>query len=107
MNFSVGNGIKSVNVNVSAVNKDGSSKTNAQMLREARDQINSGSANVKASVVEKDGMTTLELTGTYTGAANSFEVSGDLGVSLKDWTLFRKKYEFYLFRNSEWKNNHV
>lgn len=79
MNFSVGNGIKSVNVNVSAVNKDGSSKTNAQMLREATDQINSGSANVKASVVEKDGMTTLELTGTYTGGANSFEVSGDLG----------------------------
>ena len=81
MNFSVGNGIKSVNVNVSAVNKDGSSKTNAQMLREAADQINSGSANVKASVVEKDGMTTLELTGTYTGAANSFEVSGDLGAA--------------------------
>ncbi|MDE6957703.1 MAG: hypothetical protein K2O96_06360 [Lachnospiraceae bacterium] len=81
MNFSVGNGIKSVNVNVSAVNEDGSSKTNAQMLREAADQINSGSANVKASIVEKDGTATLKLTGTYTGAANGFQVSGDLGAA--------------------------
>lgn len=81
MNFSVGNGIKSVNVNVSAVKEDGSSKTNAEMLKEAADQINKGDANVKASVVEKDGTATLKLTGTYTGAANTFEVSGQLGAA--------------------------
>lgn len=81
MNFSVGNGIKSVNVNVSAVNDDGSTKTNAQMLKEAADQINKGDANVKASVVEKDGTATLKLTGTYTGAYNGFQVSGELGAA--------------------------
>lgn len=81
MNFSVGNSIKSVNVNVSAVNADGSSKTNAEMLREAADRINSGDANVRATVVQKDGVATLELTGTYTGKANGFEVTGELGAA--------------------------
>lgn len=81
MNFSVGNGTKSVNVNVSAVNEDGSSKTNAEMLREAADQINKGDANVQATVVQKDGMATLELTGKYTGAYNGFQVSGELGAA--------------------------
>lgn len=81
MNFTVGNGIKSVNVNVSALNNDGTSKTNAQMLKEAADQINNGSANVRANVVEKDGVATLELTGTYTGAYNGFQVNGELGAA--------------------------
>lgn len=81
MNFTVGNGIKSVNVNVSALNNDGTSKTNAQMLKEAADQINNGSANVRANVVEKDGVTSLELTGTYTGVYNGFQVNGELGAA--------------------------
>ena len=46
MNFTVGNAASSVNVQVSALNSDGSSKTNAQMLKEAADQINRGSSNV-------------------------------------------------------------
>ncbi len=81
MNFTVGNGARSVNVNVDALNSDGTSKTNAQMLKEAADQINNGSANVRANVVEKDGVSTLELTGTYTGVHNGFQVSGDLGAA--------------------------
>lgn len=81
MNFSVGNGVKSVNVSVSAVNEDGSSKTNVQMLREAADQINKGDANVRATIVQKDGKASLELTGTYTGAYNGFQVSGELGAA--------------------------
>ena len=81
MDFTVGNALNSVNVKVSAANADGTAKTNAQMLKEAADQINSGSSNVKASVVQKDGVASLQLEGKYTGAANSFEVSGNLGAA--------------------------
>lgn len=81
MDFTVGNAANSVNVKVSAANADGTAKTNAQMLKEAADQINSGSSNVKASVVQKDGVASLQLEGKYTGAANSFEVSGNLGAA--------------------------
>lgn len=81
MDFTVGNALNSVNVKVSAANADGTAKTNAQMLKEAADQINSGSTNVKASVVQKDGVASLQLEGKYTGAANSFEVSGNLGAA--------------------------
>lgn len=81
MDFTVGNAINSVNVKVSAVNTDGTSKTNAQMLKEAADQINSGTSNVKASVVQKDGTASLQLEGKYTGAANTFDVSGNLGAA--------------------------
>lgn len=81
MNFTVGNSASSVNVRVSALNSDGSSKTNAQMLKEAADQINRGSTNVTASVVQKDGVASLQLEGKYTGAANTFNVSGELGAA--------------------------
>lgn len=81
MNFTVGNAVNSVNVQVSALNSDGTSKTNAQMLNEAASQINRGSSNVKASVVQKDGVASLQLEGKYTGAANAFEVSGQLGAA--------------------------
>ena len=81
MDFTVGNALNTVNVKVSAANADGTAKTNAQMLKEAADQINSGSSNVKASVVQKDGVASLQLEGKYTGAANSFEVSGNLGAA--------------------------
>ncbi len=81
MDFTVGNAVNSVAVKVSAANADGTAKTNAQMLKEAADQINSGSSNVKASVVQKDGVASLQLEGKYTGAANTFEVSGNLGAA--------------------------
>lgn len=81
MNFTVGNAASSVNVQVSALNSDGTSKTNAQMLNEAASQINRGSSNVKASVVQKDGVASLQLEGRYTGAANTFEVNGELGAA--------------------------
>lgn len=81
MDFTVGNALNSVNVKVSAVNSDGTAKTNADMLKEAADQINRGTSNVKASVVQKDGVASLQLEGKYTGAANSFEVTGNLGAA--------------------------
>ena len=81
MNFTVGNGTRSVSVNVSATNKDGAAKTNKQMLQEAADQINSGNANVRATVKEKDGNVSLELTGKYTGAYNGFNVTGETGAA--------------------------
>lgn len=81
MDFTVGNAVNSVDVKVSATNADGTSKTNAQMLKEAADQINRGSSNVKASVVQKDGVASLQLEGKYTGAANTFDVSGNLGAA--------------------------
>lgn len=81
MNFSVGNGFNSVQVNVSATNDNGSAKTNLQMLREAASQINKDAANVRATVVEKDGIASLELTGTNTGVHNGFQVNGNLGAA--------------------------
>lgn len=81
MDFTVGNAINSVNVKVSAANSDGTAKTNAQMLKEAADQINRGTSNVTASVVQKDGVASLKLEGKYTGEANSFKVSGNLGAA--------------------------
>lgn len=81
MNFTVGNEASSVNVRVSALNSNGSAKTNAQMLKEAADQINRGSSNVKASVVQKDGNVSLQLEGKYSGAANTFSVNGELGAA--------------------------
>lgn len=81
MNFTVGNAASSMDVRVSALNSDGTSKTNAQMLSEAAGQINRGSSNVKASVVQKDGVASLQLEGRYTGAANTFSVNGELGAA--------------------------
>ncbi len=81
MNFTVGNAAGSVDVKVSVLNSDGTSKTNAQMLKEAADQINRGSTNVSASVVQKDGVASLQIEGKFTGASNTFDVSGQLGAA--------------------------
>ncbi len=81
MNFTVQTGGNSVNVQVSAWNSDGTSKTNAQMLKEAADKINQGEANVTANVVTKDGNVSLELVGKSTGRAQSFSVNGNLGAA--------------------------
>lgn len=81
MNFTVGDDKNSVNVKVSAVKANGGSKTNAQMLREAADQINKSKANVTASVVEKDGVASLQIQGKETGAGNTFKVNGEMGAA--------------------------
>lgn len=81
MNFTVGDDKNSVNVQVSAVKANGGSKTNAQMLKEAAEQINKSKAGVTASVVEKDGVASLRLEGKETGAGKEFEVSGELGAA--------------------------
>ncbi len=81
MNFTVGDDKNSVNVQVSAVKANGGSKTNAQMLREAADQINKSKANVTASVIEKDGVASLQIESKETGTSNTFEVSGEMGAA--------------------------
>lgn len=81
MNFTVGNGLKSIDVNVSAAKKDGTGKTNIEVLKEAASQINEKSQNVTAKVIEKDGVASLELTSKATGTDNAFSVSGSLGAA--------------------------
>ena len=81
MDFTVGDGKNSVNVQVSAVKANGGSKTNAQMLKEAAEQINKSKVGVTASVVEKDGVASLQLEGKETGAGKEFTVSGELGAA--------------------------
>lgn len=81
MNFRVGNSTDFVDVQVSAVDKDGVSKSNIQMLEEAAGRMNGSDANIKASVIQKDGTASLELTGKSTGAAHGFHISGELGAA--------------------------
>lgn len=81
MNFTVGDSTKSVNVQVSTLNRNGSTKTNVEMLTEAANQINYSDSNVKASVVQKDGVASLQLETKATGAGNTFSVSGELGAA--------------------------
>lgn len=81
MNFTVKSKSGLSNVQVSSLTSDGRAKTNRQMLQEAASQINKGSSKVKASVVEKDGNVSLELTGEDTGLMNQFSVSGELGAA--------------------------
>lgn len=81
MDFTVESKAGSVNVQVNALKEDGSAKTNREMLRDAAKQINKSDAGVLATVKEKDGVATLELTGRKTGSVNSFSVSGDMGAA--------------------------
>lgn len=81
MNFSVGNGINTVNVQVSAKNNSGNAKTNLEMLNEAAFKINNSKSNVTASVIQKDGIASLQLESKSTGEGNAFSVSGELGAA--------------------------
>lgn len=81
MNFTVGRGLDRVDVNVRATKKDGTDKTNVEILKEAAGQINEKSKTVTAKVVEKDGMASLELTGKETGKDNTFSVNGEFGAA--------------------------
>lgn len=82
MDFSVTDGTgNSVSVQVNMLKDDGTGKTNREMLKEAAAQINQANTGVKAVVVEKDGVSNIQLQGKETGARNSFEVSGDMGAA--------------------------
>ena len=81
MNFTVGDGKNSVNVRVGTTKANGGSRTNAQMLQEAADQINKSKVGVTASVVQKDGVASLLLEGKSTGEGKDFTVSGELGAA--------------------------
>ena len=81
MNFTIDDGKNSVNVQVGTTKANGGSRTNVQMLKEAADQINKSKVGVKATVVEKDGVASLQLEGKETGKGKDFEVSGELGAA--------------------------
>lgn len=81
MDFTVKGVNGSVDVKVSALDSKGIAKSNAQMLKEAAEQINKSDSDVKASVVQKDGVASLQIEGKTTGASNTFEVSGQLGAA--------------------------
>lgn len=69
------------NINVSATDEKGNQKSNGQMLNEIASKINSASSDVKASVIEKDGKSTLEIRANNTGESGSFVVEGDYAES--------------------------
>lgn len=81
MDFAVDARGGSVSVNVSAVNEDGSERTNREMLREAAKQINAGNTGVRALVTEKEGVASLSLKSNSTGTDGAFTVSGDMGAA--------------------------
>lgn len=67
--------------NVSALNENGTAKTNTQMLREAASAINKSDAGVLATVTQEDGKVVLSLQSRNTGTNAAFEVSGQLGAA--------------------------
>ncbi len=84
MDFSIASqkasgGSSSISVHVDAKNERGITRTNREMLTEAARQINQARGDVQASVVEKDGKVSLQLTGKSTGAGNTYEVNGNTG----------------------------
>lgn len=81
MSFSVRGISGTADVQVSMYGEDGAVKTNKQMLEEAASQINSSKSGVSASVVTKDGISSLELTSSDTGTNSTFTVSGELGAA--------------------------
>lgn len=66
---------------VSAQNADGAFKTNKELLTDAAKEINKNSKDVTASVVEKDGKVSLNVTSKKTGTDNSFLLNGDFAQS--------------------------
>lgn len=82
MNFTLNSQTGPLSISVKSTDRNGVFKTNAQMFREAADQINTHPlSSVTAKVTEKDGQISLELTGKKTGETNTFSVSGELGAA--------------------------
>lgn len=67
----------SAQISISASKKDGTQKTNAELLSETAAAINKADTGVSASVITKNGKSHLELTSQKTGSDNGFSVSGD------------------------------
>lgn len=86
LNFSIrsksaSGGVSNLFVQVDARKKNGSLRTNQEMLEEAAGQINRAKSGVQANVVVKDGEASLQITGTKTGEGNTFQVTGDTGIA--------------------------
>lgn len=71
----------SARIQVDASYESGAAKTNAQMLREAAQQINDQDVGVRATVVEENGEASLLLESARTGQFYGFQTSGQMGAA--------------------------
>ncbi|MEG0687511.1 MAG: flagellar filament capping protein FliD [Hungatella sp.] len=73
------------NIAISATNAQGAQKSNSQMMSETAKAINQANVGVKASVITKDGKSSLQIESTKTGTGSQLEVRGasadQLGLS--------------------------
>lgn len=79
MNIQTASG-RSLDISVSGLNEDGSQKTNKQLLSDVSKEINAANMGLKASVVTKDGKSSLEITSVNTGKGSQFNVTGDFAA---------------------------
>lgn len=77
INMEINSGKGSVSIAVSSTDSNGIQKSNSQMLSETAKAINEAGIGVKASIVTKDGSSSLQLTADKTGEKGKFEVKGD------------------------------
>lgn len=70
-------GSRTLDIQIRSTDAKGNQKTNGQMLSETAAAINKTGAGVKASVITKDGKSSLQLESVKTGNSNTFSVSGD------------------------------
>lgn len=66
---------------VSATNDNGVQKTNQELYNDIAKQVNGANSGVNASVIEKDGKISLQLTSAKTGEENGFSVQGSFAAS--------------------------
>lgn len=81
MNLSIITSSANETISVSKLNADGSQKTNTQQLKDMAQAINQKDLGVSASVVTKDGKSTLEIASLKTGESSTFLVSGESAQS--------------------------
>lgn len=77
LNMQLSAGDRNVNIQIPSSDSKGIQKTNRQVLSEAAASVNKAGAGVKASVVTKEGESSLQLESVKPGAGNRFTVSGD------------------------------
>lgn len=80
MNFQIA-GKNTANIYVNSQNSDGTTKTNRQMLEDAARQINGSKAGFLASVVDNNGMVSLQIESDKTGTSSQFTITGSLGAA--------------------------
>lgn len=77
INMSIATNLGNIDVNVSAQKTDGTQKNMKEMLQDTANNINLQNSGLTASVVTKDGKSSLQITSKKTGEDGAFVVSGD------------------------------